>query len=98
MMQIVNNVRKIEYYDNPDKYPYDIDTMYKIAIRSKWNFDQPHLTPKERLIKAIFDIEMEKRGYADDVCGYIEETGLERDIERVKVAKTLRRVLEKKTK
>lgn len=44
MISLVNNVRKIEYYINPELYQYDIETIRKIAVNSKWIFTRTYRT------------------------------------------------------
>ncbi len=96
MMQIVNNVRKIEYYNDPVKYPYSKKELFKIAYYSDWNFENPHMSFKDKVLLAIFDIPPENRKVEDDIVGYLEECEFERDINGVKLARTLRNVLSNK--
>ena len=37
MVKIFNNVRKVEYCENPNLYPYDIDSVYETIDNSDWD-------------------------------------------------------------
>lgn len=87
LLKVLYNVRKIEYYENPEKYPFNVEVMRKVVNN-------------DRKINKILSIllygeycEMDDKEFEE----FNKSTELDKNIERVKVAKTLRRVLEKKS-
>lgn len=95
MLRLFNNVRKIEYYQNPEWYPYSLDDMYKTCIRSNWQFADKHLDKKARLLCSIFGEEIELDAI-DKFKNYGLETDLFKEVQQVRLAKVLRLVREKK--
>ena len=88
MMQVFNNVRKIEYYINPDLYKYDVENMVKIAKKSVWLF-----TKKYRFFHSLFS---DNNSYEDMVRDYITESGIDKDVENIHLTKILRNYLNNK--
>lgn len=97
MLKIFNNVRKIEYYQNPEWYPYSLEDMYKTCMKSNWQFANKHLDARQRMLQNIFEEKVELEPI-DNFKNYGHETGLFQDVERVRVAKVLRLVCDKKSK
>lgn len=97
MLKIFNNVRKVEYYQKPEYYPYSLVDMYKTCVRSNWNFADKHLGEKERMLQALFgeNIEIE---LIDLFRNYGYESGLFQEVEQVRLTKVLRLVADKKSK
>lgn len=100
----INEVRKKEYYINPDKYPYSIYDLYKILIYSNWEFASHHYSARERLFMAIFDDVPEIDNSKDirkikerDFLNFITyELGNPKDIYGVQLTKILSKELERK--
>ena len=70
LSDILYNVRKIQYYENPSKYAFDI----KLIEENAYNYE----------------IE------SDEFNSYLESKNFKKNIEVIKLAKTLRKVYEKK--
>lgn len=89
------NVRKNEYYENPTKYAFDMDVLTNILVNSKL---ETIGTVEEELLKTIlgrkFVLGLDRAREIVDEC--LVDNGLDVDMEKTKVARTLRLVLEKK--
>ena len=95
MLRVFNNVRKIEYYQNPEWYPYSLNDMYKTCIRSNWQFKNEHIDAKIKMLQRIFGVEL-KIDEVDNFKNYGHESGLFKEMEQVRLAKVLRLVCDKK--
>lgn len=99
LLKVLYNVRKYQYYENPDMYGFSLQEFYNIIIYSKWKFKYT-LTGLESLIYDIILKENNRKKIlqinSTNLRRYDKEFELSRDIERVKLAKTLRRVYENK--
>ena len=97
MIKLLNNVRKVEYYNDSNWCPYTVVDLYKIFVNSGWKFENSHLDERARLIKAIEDEEFTKaQEDAYNFKGYAQENDMYKKVGQVKVAKVLKLVLEKK--
>ncbi len=93
LIQALYNVRKYQYYENPQDISFDYKDLLVAYIYSKWNLDidilgrilMSELSKKELL-------QYKKSLFKD----YYKRNNLDRDIERVKLAKVLSKVYEKK--
>ena len=87
LTELLYNVRKIEYYEDPSKYPFSIDDFERTVV------DEGIIDARQRLLDAIF-------GDSDDDYMEFEEKAndmeLEKMIEQVKLAKALREAYESK--
>ena len=96
MLKVLYNVRKIEYYKEPDKYPFDINVLYNVLLNSKWNFNNSDY----RLFSAIFNDnnkimkDLKRRNTID----FIKNNNIEMDINHIKLTRTLRRVYDENLK
>ncbi len=90
LLKVLYNVRKQQYYVNPDKYPFGVDDLCKIAYESCW---YRKMTTEEKLLLKIFD---EKEHLECDPKSVVGK--FEKDIEQVRLARTLKRVYEQKNK
>ena len=95
LLKVLYNVKKQQYYSNPDKYPFDINAFYKTVYTSNWYFSP---NAEQRLFSTIFGEELSNPPTPKNFKKFNDEHQLEKDIEQVKLAKTLRKVLENKTK
>lgn len=91
MIELLINVRKIEYYQNPDWYPYSIDTIYKTLICSKWEFNEIYYGEKEKLLKSLFDISL-PHSIKDDFIAYMNENDKFKEIETIRFTKVLQKI------
>ena len=97
MLKIFSNVRKVEYYQNPEWYLYSLEDMYKTCVRSNWQFADKHLDARAKMLQRVFGetIEIDE---VDNFKNYGHESGLFKEMEQVRLAKVLRLVCDKKSK
>lgn len=94
MIRLLNNVRKIEYYQNPELYPYSIQDICNIFMKSHWKFKNEHLSSKMKFYRAIFgDEEKVEIKPIDNFRNFANENKLFEEIEHVIVAKVLQKTL-----
>lgn len=95
LLQVLFNVRKQQYYMNPEKYPFDINDFAKTAYCSNWEFELIGL--EILLAELIYQSPKSKiEKFHNDFQKYKNETTLEEEIKQVQLTKTLRKVLDKK--
>ena len=94
MLMIFNNVRKVQYYQNPKLYPYSLEDMYKTCIMSNWQFADKHLDARVKMLQRVLGEEV-KIDTVDNFKNYGYESGLFKDIEQVRLAKVLRLICDK---
>ena len=94
MLTLFNNVRKIEYYQNPEWFPFDINSYFSVYMNSDWTFDDSCLSSEEKLFKNIFGPNDSLR--AKEFKGNMASSNIPRDIAGVKIAKVLQKVIQKK--
>ncbi len=95
ILKVFNNVRKIEYYQNPEYYPYSLEDMYKTCIRSNWQFADKYLDARAKIMQKVFGEEA-KIDQIDNFKNYGHESGLFKEIEQVRLTKVLKFVCDKK--
>lgn len=90
-LKILYNVRKCQYYENPEKYPFNMRALLYTLEYSEWDFDEDKeymtmmLTEREKFeLRWKRLLEFNKKDY------------IERDIGRIKLAKVLSKVYEKR--
>ena len=86
MIVILNNVRKVEYLNNPEFYPYDLESIKKAAINSGW---LPELLEEEKLLCAIFGERIKTQDEIFDEI--VSENNIKQDIESVHFTKVLQK-------
>ena len=94
LLKVLCEVRKKEYYSEPDKYPFDVNSFYSAVINSNWIFD----TPIGNLLESIFGVEASENLVGDarkHFSEFLELNDLRRQIEQIKVTRLLRSHLEK---
>lgn len=102
-IKLINNVRKVEYYSNPEKFDYDIDTLYTIFLNSGWKFAKDLETDQKRLLELIFgsiqdkeeDTEKENEKYFIKFCN---KEGIFKIVNGVRLTKTLQTIAKQKEK
>ena len=92
-LEALYNVRKNEYYIAPEYYPFDMNEIFKILRISKWQFQS---TEFERALESILTSKDKAKLNASRLQKFSDETNLEKNIGQVKLARTLRKVLDKK--
>ena len=93
LLKVLYNVRKQQYYANPEKYPFGLNEFYKTIIESRWRFE---MTGMQKLAYEIAKPKEKGRIISNQMVEYSQNTDLYRDIERVKFARTLRRIYNNK--
>lgn len=93
LMEIIFNVRKVEYIENPEKYPLDIDILRRTMVQADNNI------ARRNLLTAIYGDsnigrKMTEEGFIDE----INNQELPLKIERVKLVKVLQKTLSNKQK
>ena len=95
LLEVLYNVRKQQYYANPSTYPFGLNEFCKTVFMSGWNFDGKQ---HENLALEFASTPKEiGRIKVDQTIRYARETDMYKNIQQVKLAKTLRRVYEQKT-
>lgn len=97
-IRAVNEVRKIEYYIDSEKYPYSLAVLYCIFMNSKWEFERHHYSTKERLIMTIYgdglgENHTKENDFDNFICCDFDRV---KDIEGVQLTKVLKKELEKR--
>lgn len=93
MLKIIFNVRKVEYIENPEKYPLDINTLKKIMILTDNNI------ARRNLLTAIYGNSSIGRKMTEE--SFIDEINAQElplNIERIKLVKVLQKTLSNKQK
>ena len=93
LLKVLYNVRKNQYYLEPEKYQFGLNEFYKIAVLSGWDFIG---TKKEKLLLKTATPKQLAKIKLDQIDRYSRETNLYKNIEQVKLAKILRKVYESK--
>jgi len=84
LLNALDNVRKIEHYEEPTKYPFDVNHLRKAVVSNET------LTDEERLLIAVG---LRKNEMSDvDFDEYVENNDIERNIERIKLVRTLKNI------
>lgn len=95
LLKVLYNVRKNEYYQEPNSYPFSINALYSALINSNWIFKNN----ASSLLMAIFGSEVSKKLIEEtkvNMCRYIKKEELDKKVEQIKLAKALRDVSNKK--
>lgn len=96
MLELLNNVRKIEYYQDSDWYLYSISDIYRTMIESNWTFKENHLSEQERFLAVILgQKKQDKKDPKSNYTAYGHEKELFKNIEQVRLAKVLQKTLQK---
>lgn len=95
LIKVLYNVKKQLYYTNPEKHPFDINSFYKTVYISHWSFEP---NAEQRLLSTILGEEINNPPTPKTFEKFNNEQQLDKNIEQVKLAKTLRKVLENKLK
>lgn len=93
LLRVLYNVRKQQYYSNPDKYQFGLEDFFQIVIRSGWNFEEDKLY---NWMMPFLSVEEQAKIKGPRLMRYSSDTDLEKNIEQVKLAKVLRLTLDKK--
>lgn len=98
-LKALYQVRRNQYYENPEKYVFDMHSL--VTILSNSQFLSTSESQDERLLRALFGIESPKTVSSLEAEELVEtffrEEHMDLDIERVKLARLLKTHLEQKT-
>lgn len=79
-IELVNNVRKVEYEENKELYKYNIDVLYNVYKRSDWDFDTGYL-----LKSLIFSANYKTKDPSDIAfLYYMDDTSLNKRVKKAK--------------
>lgn len=94
-IELVNNVRKIQHYEEPSKYPYSINSLYCIYKNSGWKFSSDHYNLYDIMEEKMFGVDIDTKD-KNNFKGYIyNDTDIALKVKRIEVTKSLNKVLEK---
>lgn len=91
LLDILYKVRQVEYYKDPNKYPFDVDYFYLCACNSNWQFNNVPDAAFLHMI-GIYNKSLNKPGMKK----YVEDSHIDKKIAQVKLSKSLKMLLEKK--
>ena len=95
MLQILYNVRKMQFYTMPDKFPFGMNEFFKTVFMSHWEFNG---TSEERLAMEFATPKEKGRIKLGQFAKYAQKTDLQRQIEEIKLTRILRNVYEEKSR
>ena len=97
MIEVYKNVRKIEYYQNPEYFPYDMENLVDTIMKSEWNFDSIEGLPDYLLLFKCFG-EENKKVRIESLRNYYHKNkdSLEKEVAQVKLTRTLRNYVNNK--
>lgn len=84
-IRLLNNVRKVQHSENPEFYPYSIDSIYSVYKNSRWQIVDE--TSNEQLFKFLIlgdDVKQEKEKFRyNKFIKFIENEGIAKEIENL---------------
>lgn len=89
-------VRKNEYYEDPLKYPYDIDSFYSSLVLSDFSLEDCKANQMQYFFTGGRRNIQNKNYCVHYMSKFICDHTLDLDIERTKIARTLKKVLNSK--
>lgn len=98
LLEVLYNVRKIEYYENPEKYPFSKELFKEAIINSDW----APVSDYEVLLAVLKHkrVSLPKAELDSKASSFLQKYSLEKDLERkieqVKLTRVLRRIYENK--
>lgn len=94
LIRVLFNVRKQEYYNNPEKYPFALIDFCKTVACSHWNYEG---TPVENLMMRLAETSLDKmKVNFHQSMRVANENNIPEQIEQVKLTRTLRSIYEQK--
>ncbi len=94
LLKVLYNVRKNQYYNDPEKYPFKINDLYKITILSNWKFKLNDMD----IVNLLFsDDDKEKENmHFNKMIEFSRKEELLKKINQIELVTTLRKVYVKK--
>ena len=86
LLEVMYNVRKREFYSEPDKYPFDTESIKKAVIGS---------SPLDsKLLHVLFG--MPEKLTTEEFDEWKDKNDIDKNIEGIKLTRTLKTILENK--
>lgn len=96
LLKLLMNVRKVEFYENSEKYPYDIESIKNVVVNREIENEKSKV--QRRFLDSVFEANSADRTMSKSEFDTIsQEREFEKQIAQVKLAKVLRKVYEQKT-
>ncbi len=94
MCRVINNVRKIEYYSDPEKYPYSVDRIVSAVIKSNHKILEEDFSLDEILGSVVrMDVVRAIRTEREYlVRSFINDEGISKEISSVRFTNVLRNI------
>lgn len=92
-LEALYNVRKNEYYIAPEDYPLNINEIFKIIQISKWDFSNNDF---DKMLMELLTKQEQAMVNAKKLQKFSNETDLEKNIEQIRLTRTLRKILDNK--
>ena len=94
LIRVLFNVRKQEYYNNPEKYTFALIDFCKTVACSHWDYEG---TPVEKLMMQLAEtLEDKMKVNFHQSIRVANENNIPEQIEQVKLTRTLRSIYEQK--
>lgn len=94
LLEVLYNVRKVQYYQNPLKFPFGLNEFYNAVLLSGWEFEG---TVEENFMFMFYNSKQRQKVQARQITKYSNDTDLDKKIGQVKLTKVLRHMLNNKT-
>ena len=95
LMMVLFNVRKQQYYNNPDKYPFALIDFCRTVYYSNWSYEG---TIIENMMKQLAETLKDKiKVNFNQSMRVVNENNVPEQIEQVKLTRTLRSIYEQKS-
>ena len=91
LYKVLFEVRKIEYYENPQKYPFSVEEICKIVKNSRWIYDS------EIDDRILFALGLRTRETQNRTQERIIEEGMDKTLALIKLTRTFRNIRDKES-
>lgn len=91
-IEALYNVRKQQYYINPEKYPFSKEDFLAATVKSGRLFDEVAKNPQNK-VAGMEEIKSQQEQYYNN---YVDNNSLEKDISTIKLVRTLKSISNKK--
>lgn len=86
MLKALFNVRKIQYYTNPEKYPFTNQVFYAFGLLS----NRSPISAEIKLFKSIFGVEISNKDIKNAIINQLSRNDIPRKVKQVQFTKLLR--------
>ena len=95
LLTILFNVRKVQYYENPEKYNFSFLEFETIAYNSHWKFDE---NSTYYFNNVLFEtVPVIAKNFKNSMYEYSQKVNLNQQINQIRLIKTLSKIKDKKT-